>query len=207
MAATGQKQVREDPAVRRQKILAEAEILIGERGFNGVTLQDFARRVGLSNAGLLHYFASKDKLLLGLLEEIGRREIDLAEPLNAAIQDAERSGVSTLPAVRTFLFVLAQRFSDQLAQSRFLVILQTESIDPAHPAHDWFRLYEVQALHFLGRILAPFVTRPEMTARWLHALLQGLGQQWLRSPHDFDLLDEWREALSVILPEDIAAAL
>ncbi|MCE7796498.1 TetR/AcrR family transcriptional regulator [Sphingobium sufflavum] len=202
MAATGQKRVREDPTVRRQKILAAAEILIGERGFNGVTLQDLARHVGLSNAGLLHYFASKDKLLLGLLEDIGRREIALSEPFNAAIREAERNGVSTLPAVRIFLDVLVQRFSDQLAQSRFLVVLQTESIDPAHPAHDWFQQYEVQALHFMGQILAPFVPRPEMTARWLHALLNGLGQQWLRAPDTFNLLDEWQEALTLILPKD-----
>jgi AcrR family transcriptional regulator len=53
---------------RREAILAAADEVFAERGFHRASLSTIATRVGLSDAGLLHHFASKEHLLLELLE-------------------------------------------------------------------------------------------------------------------------------------------
>src|SRR3954464_10583772 len=52
---------------RRDAILAAANEVFATRGFRGASLATIAKRVGLSEPGLLHHFASKDDLLLELL--------------------------------------------------------------------------------------------------------------------------------------------
>src|SRR6202011_3572049 len=57
-----------------EQILNEALRIIAERGYNGFSIQELANRCGLTNAGLLHYFGSKDRLLIALLEDRDRRD-------------------------------------------------------------------------------------------------------------------------------------
>lgn len=190
--------------MRRVQILDEALRMIGQHGFNGVTLQKLAEQCGLSNAGLLHYFGSKDQLLLALLDEMERREAAIVLPLIAGIEQEVALGRSTLPAVHEFFRILVRRFGERPEMGRFIAVVQAEAIDPTHPAHDAFLRQEVGALAVFARILAPFVEEPHLVARWLHALMIGLAQQWLRSGSEFDLLAHWERALAAILPPGTA---
>src|ERR1700741_3608955 len=60
---------RMDPELRRQQILDEAIRLIGQLGYQGFTVQELALRCSLTKGGLLHYFGSKEQLLVAILEE------------------------------------------------------------------------------------------------------------------------------------------
>jgi AcrR family transcriptional regulator len=53
---------------RREEILDAARALFTEVGFTGVSLRDIASRVGISHPGLLRHFASKDAILLAVLD-------------------------------------------------------------------------------------------------------------------------------------------
>lgn len=55
-------------------MLDEAICMLGEHGFNGLTVQGLAERCAISNAGLRYYFAAKDELLLAVLDEFELRE-------------------------------------------------------------------------------------------------------------------------------------
>ncbi len=60
-------------------ILDRAAGLFAQRGFAKTSVQDVAAAVGLSKAGLLHHFASKDALYEAVLahaQEVGRRVVD-----------------------------------------------------------------------------------------------------------------------------------
>src|ERR1700754_4744594 len=72
---------------RREAILAAANELFAAQGFRGASLSAIAARVGLSEAGVLHHFPSKEHLLLELLDL--RHERD-AERVAAAIDRHER---------------------------------------------------------------------------------------------------------------------
>ena len=78
--------------------------------------------------------------------------------------------------------------------------LQSESTDPAHPAHDWWRSRERDLLAFLGRLLDPHVTDAPRVARQVMAMMDGLVGQWLRTP-SLDPMAEWGSALTRLLPE------
>jgi len=51
-----------NPEVRREQILEEAISILGRLGYHGFTIHELAERCGLSNAGLLYHFPSKDQL-------------------------------------------------------------------------------------------------------------------------------------------------
>jgi AcrR family transcriptional regulator len=59
-----------DPAVpTRDRIRTAALELFGDRGYDGVSMAELAERVGVAKPSLYNYYASKEELLLDLVEE------------------------------------------------------------------------------------------------------------------------------------------
>ena len=63
------KRIRKPPQERRREVLNAAVELISERGFNGMSVQDVADRVGISKQGVLRYVGSKDNMLAMVYRE------------------------------------------------------------------------------------------------------------------------------------------
>ncbi len=55
---------------RQQAILATAEKLLGQRAFSEISIDDLARGAGISRPTFYFYFASKDAVLLTLLDRV-----------------------------------------------------------------------------------------------------------------------------------------
>lgn len=51
---------------RREQILEAALEVLTARGFKGTSIDAVAERAGLTRQGVLHYFPSKKRLLLGI---------------------------------------------------------------------------------------------------------------------------------------------
>ena len=66
---------------KREEILTVALDLVAQQGFRRTSIKDIADAVGLTQAGLLHYFDSKDELWVEILRR--RDEIDLAHDWHA----------------------------------------------------------------------------------------------------------------------------
>lgn len=181
-------------------ILDEGIRALGEHGFNGLTVQTLAKRCGISNAGLLYYFGSKDEILLAVLDELERRETELIAPVVAAIDRSQDTPTATWTAAIHVLHTMASRFMVQAAQTRFAVVVHVESLDETHPAHAWFGKRERMTLDLFASLVADLVPLPQSTARQLLGLMHGLGIQWLRANKGFDLLDEWDRAVAALLP-------
>ena len=196
MPESSPKRSREDATVRRAQIIAEATSLIGRHGYNGFTVQALAARCGLTNAGLLHYFGSKDKLLLALLEELQAEETEVLAPLVAAAAARPLSRQAIAQLLRTMVARIAAR--DEMA--RFAAVLQSEAIDPTHPAHHGFIVRERMALDMFESLVRDVMPDPPATARQLYAMMHGLLQQWLRSGRAFDLVGEWGKAVAMLVP-------
>jgi AcrR family transcriptional regulator len=190
---------RETAAVRRAKILDAAMCLIGERGYYGFTIQELGRRCGLSNPGLLHYFPSKQDVLLGVLHELEVREAEFMEPLAqmAFHASADRPSQMTLH----ILLTMVDRATANPKLARVLVGLHAEALDPSHPAHSWWREREAKTLTFLSSLLRPVVTDPDMTARLVLACMDGLFLQWLSARQEEYATLDWQLALERLLPE------
>lgn len=58
---------------RKTQIVQAAYEVIASRGYNNFTIEDIANRAGLSKGGVLHYFKTKEDILIHLLELIYRQ--------------------------------------------------------------------------------------------------------------------------------------
>jgi AcrR family transcriptional regulator len=191
---------RDNPEVRREQIVEEAIRVIGQRGYYGFTVQQIAERCGVTNGGLLYHFGSKEELLLAVLKERDRRETAMINSVaGRAAQEAERND-SSLGAVLNLLRAIVERGTAQPELTRLYMVLQSEALDQAHPAHGYFRAREAMVLEAFAKMLAPHVPRPRVSARQIYALMDGLIQLWLRSGQTFDIVVEWGHAVAMLLP-------
>ena len=69
-AARGRRQTRPSGDDREQAILATAERLLVERPLSAISVDDLARGAGISRPTFYFYFASKDAVLLTLLDHV-----------------------------------------------------------------------------------------------------------------------------------------
>jgi AcrR family transcriptional regulator len=110
---------------RRREIVAAAAELFAESGYASTSMRELAQRVGLTPAGLLHHFASKDELLT---EVLGLRQ----ESLEAAL--AEVPGAD----MRTRAREVARHGAENAGLTSLFVVLSAEATAPDHPAHAYF---------------------------------------------------------------------
>ncbi|MDF1605434.1 TetR/AcrR family transcriptional regulator [Nocardioides sp. YIM 152315] len=121
---TGQRQYAKTPG-QRARILDAAMAVFARRGERGASLREIAERVGMSQAGVLHHFGSKNALLLAVLDRFDQED----QPGHPLLTIDE-----SVAFVREELVQGLQR--PGLFQLQ--ITLAAESIDPAHPAHDFF---------------------------------------------------------------------
>ena len=181
---------------RREAILAEAIGIIGEHGFRSFSLNKLAVRCGLTNAGVLHYFGSKDGLLVALLQERDRRdEGAVAKLLHAhgLTEPLSRDGIGVI------LRAIVARNANQPELVRLYAVLRAEALVPDHPAYAYFSNRERATIDLFSQMVAGQVTDSASTGRAISALMNGLEVQWLRENLGFDLVAEWDKIASKIL--------
>ena len=183
---------------KREEILTRALDVIAREGYRGASVKELADAVGLSQAGLLHYFDSKEELFTEILRK--RDEVDVAtfgqgDERTPAIEDVRKG----------YLGIVAHN-ADVPGLVQLYARLSVEAADPGHPAHAFFadRGRELRTI-FAGAIAraqaAGTVTDrvdAETLARLFQAVADGLQVQWLLEPDVdmagtvgalFDLLD------------------
>ncbi|TCM20385.1 TetR family transcriptional regulator [Novosphingobium sp. PhB165] len=194
------KVVRVDGGVRRVQIMDEAQRLIGERGYNGFSIQELADRCSLTKAGLLHHFSSKEQILIDLLDDRTKRhQLDMknwvARRKAATVGWYDRA---------TFIESLKKSVEREIADVemvRMHVMLQAETLCASHPAHNYFNTREAMRQRRMALALEHFCQDPQTTARHLLALMDGLTAQWLREHMNFDLAAQFAAAISLQLPQ------
>jgi len=60
----------EKEEMRKMQIVQAAYEVIASKGYNNFTVEDIANSAGLSKGGVLHYFKTKEDILIHLLEQI-----------------------------------------------------------------------------------------------------------------------------------------
>ncbi|MGW6500886.1 TetR/AcrR family transcriptional regulator [Nonomuraea angiospora] len=165
---------------RRAQILDAALEVFAEQGDRGSSLQEIADRVGLSIPGLLHYFGSREELLLAVLERRDTLETDhLTTDGEGKITSAGEAVVRTI-----------RHNMNQPGLVKLFVALSAAATEPDHHAHGFFadrylRLTETtKAGMESGQANGTIRTgaNPEHMARLLLAVSDGLQVQWLMDP-------------------------
>lgn len=180
---------------RREQIVREATLQFGRSGFTGATILDIASRCGISRAGLLHHFPTKEALLAAVLEErdvLDRERFRRNGPL----------GPDGLGVLRGMID-LADHNAGQPGIIALYAVLAAEATDPAHPAHDYFvaryRRIRSGTEHALERAklagrLHEGVEVPDAAVE-LIALMDGLQVMWLLAPDEIDMARHLRASI------------
>jgi AcrR family transcriptional regulator len=178
------------PEERRAEILEATTALLAEKGYRGLVMADVAKKLDITVQAILHYFPSKDVLLLGVLA--WRDEVDIH---TVAPSDHQ---VRTAAEYVEVVDRLVQRNSRRPEIIRLYTVLTAESLDPSHPAHDFFADRQVRAVATLAELTAAWHPDPEQLALQTVCFLEGLQLNWLLNPR-IDMVRQWRAWATSIL--------
>lgn len=186
---------------RRDQILEETLRIVGQRGYHGFGLSELAERCGLTKAGLLHHFGSKEQLLISTLERwVAKETAELSGLFLPAYASAERSERRRL--FRGTMRTVMARAVAAPELMRLGVVLRAEAVNSGHPAHAFFQMRQRENVARIAGRLRDLYSRPESVARQILALQGGLEEQWLREDGGFDMLSEWEYAIEQLLDRD-----
>jgi AcrR family transcriptional regulator len=160
---------------RKQRILDVAERLLARYGWRNTSLAQIAREAGVSPAGLLHHFESKDQLLNAVLDA---RDAD-------DDTHANRSGDLVTEIAR-----VAERFDRAPELVGTFTVLLIENIAPDAPLHDRLLTRQREAV----KIVAGLIERGQRAGRYrqdidpaikaieILAFVNGMETAWLLDP-------------------------
>ncbi|MCP2266832.1 transcriptional regulator, TetR family [Promicromonospora thailandica] len=176
--------MRRPPAERRAEILRIAMETFAERGYQSASLAEIAARVGLTQAGVLHYFSSKASLLTGVLDLRDSTDID-------ELGHERPRGLAFL----RHLVETTRRNTEREGIVRLYTVLAAESVTAEHPAQAYFRDRYRGLLALVVEALEEARARDEVAddvdpptaARVIVATMDGLQLQWLLEPGSVDM--------------------
>jgi AcrR family transcriptional regulator len=174
---------------RRERILAAALLEFAENGYRGASLARIAERVELSQAGLLHHFKSKERLLVAVLDYRDALDVRKFDIGSAGGIDALR-GLALLVEHNSRVPGLVQLFS----------VISGEAVTPGHPGHEWARRRYRRLRAQVAAALRAGAERGEFRAGLdaeahadrLIAMMDGLQTQWLIDPDQVDMAAVFR---------------
>jgi AcrR family transcriptional regulator len=187
-------------AERRRQIVDAAAQVFSSAGYRKGSLRDVADKVGLSQAGLLHHFPSKEHLLEAVLS--WRDDVT-----QSVMGDPLPQGVDFLRA----LVRAAEYNATTPGLVEFHVIVSAEGTSADHPVRGYFVDRYARVLGFtreaFERAADEGQLRPGVdcagAARTLIALMDGLQIQWLLDPEGVDMADDLRGYLRRVLTVEV----
>jgi AcrR family transcriptional regulator len=176
---------------RRQRILTVAQRLLTRNGWRNTTLAQIAGEAGVSPAGLLHHFESKEQLLHAVLDQ---RDLD-------DDSHADRGGDLLAEIAQ-----VADRFNRAPELVGTFTVLLVESIHPDAPLHDRLVARQRDAI----AIVAEAIRRGQAESRYrtdidpavkaveILAFIHGMELTWLLDPSIplTEVFEEYAESLA-----------
>lgn len=185
---------------RRQEIVNAAVEVFATVGYHKGSLRDVADRVGMSQAGLLHHFPSKEHLLQAVLTW---RDDDA----RALMGEPQPTGTDLL----RFLVFLAGHNSGRPQLVELHVILSGEGASVEHPLHAYFVERYERVYVMIRDAFEEAAERGDLregvdtssAAKAVIALLDGLQLQWLLHREQVDMAADLRRYLQLLLTVQI----
>jgi AcrR family transcriptional regulator len=123
----------------RELILDAAVEMFAERGFRGTGLLALAERIGMTHAGILRHFGTKEGLLLAVIQ---RRDAGFAA-LPVTVEPTNLRSLEEIPA----------RFESDVL-TKLSVVLRAENFESDAPLHDFFVGEHRRAYEFMVEMIA-----------------------------------------------------
>lgn len=204
---TGDRRQYPKGIIRRKQIYDATLQLIDTYGAANVRLGKIAKKVGLTSAGILHYYKSMDDLLMNVLQEYDRQDMDpgsestwnLGKKLTESVQDPGMLLDATITLVR-------RRTSTPGAVELYAYMLM-KSADSGFPKRSYIMLRKqfrhqiikvmIESMDVSGKLSSRISSDTLATA--FAALLDGVQIQWLND-RNLDIESTIRNAFQLVLP-------
>lgn len=181
-----------DAKDKRARIIAAAYRVLAEKGYEGATVKEIARAAGVA-PGLVHYyFASKDELLVAMLQEESQRYSAAMQRLAASVpaEDLTRLAMAE-PERRT----LEQPEWYRLRYALFALALHNPTLAPA--VRRLLAGGRAGIATLVSKALGEQASNPDAVAAVLLAAFDGLALQKIVDPA-FDLEGAYRVLIRMI---------
>ncbi len=197
------RRTKEDALATRSCLLDAAERLFQQQGVSGTSLQDIAAAAGASRGAVYWHFKDKADLFNAMMERV-------TLPMENALAQARSGALSDpLPQLRAALVAALRRTATD-PQTRRVFEVATQKVEyvdamgkvrERHLAVRQQALLQIrQALQRSARLRGLRLPMPaQAAARGLHALVDGLIQNWLLDPQSFQLEGAGRQAIDAYL--------
>jgi TetR/AcrR family acrAB operon transcriptional repressor len=197
------RRTKEDALATRNALLDAAERLFQQQGVSGTSLQDIAAAAGASRGAVYWHFKDKADLFNAMMERV-------TLPMENALEQARDSApADPLPQLRAALLAALRRTAgDPQTRRVFEVATQkVEYVDAMGKVRERHLAVRHQAQLRMVRALQgsarsrgrPLPIPARAAARGLHALVDGLIQNWLLDPQAFQLESAGRQAIDAYL--------
>lgn len=174
-ALIGRRGLQPKGVARRQEILDRAIEVFRERGAGGTSLRRIAEAIGVSHAALLHYFDSREQLLIAVYAHAESRRGDRPgrTPGIETMIDAATANVEVPGLVKLYTTLLAAALEDDSELGREYFSARFERL-------------RIRLTESLRRQQEEGAVRDDVPAEHLAALIiaasDGLQVQWLLEP-------------------------
>ncbi|MCI1660110.1 TetR/AcrR family transcriptional regulator [Bifidobacterium psychraerophilum] len=198
--------MRKQKSDRLNEISQAALQVLAERGYYGMTIQEVADRVGLSQAGLLKHVNSKNGLLFLALEQY---DSDQNNPFYAYIEAKKNMSAKELelsPALMPELYrLIAQYNAENPSLAQLYLVLRAEAIDAGHPAHEYYAERGIRLRELIAEV--PWKLPPAYEGRIgastlsmvVGSAMEGLEFRWL-GESGIDFVSMWHTYEDVLFP-------
>jgi AcrR family transcriptional regulator len=200
MAANSKKTgPRQETLERRTEILKAAAEVFGSKGYNNGPLTEIAEQAGMTHAGILHHFGSKNKLLVEVLKY--RDAADVEDKAGRHIPDGEE--------LFRHLIETALRNESRPGLVQAYAVLSAESVTEGNPGRDYFddryRTLRNEIVHAFIAMCQERgisdVSRLEPAAASILAVMDGMQVQWLLDRNSVELARTTKFAIEALVSQ------
>jgi len=107
-------------ALQKAKLIAAAEILLGEKSYPNITIREIAQRSGVNSAMISYYFTNKEGLFIALLDEMSKKHFTQMKVV-AKSENPVKTLISTILAMLNNNNGLARLIHSELIEGRSII--------------------------------------------------------------------------------------
>ena len=176
---------RPETAEKRQRILEAAMAIFGTKGYNNGSLLEIGEQAGMSHAGVVHHFGSKDQLLIAMLEYRDSSDLD----------NLDGKHIPEGSALFGHLVETTRVNLERPGVVQAYTVLSADSVTDGHPAQEFFRDRFVGLRKMLIAALRDVTAdtieeiRLSQAASTIIGAMDGLQVQWLLDPEALNMPD------------------
>lgn len=193
------RRTKEEAQATRNRILDTAEMVFHERGVSRTTLQEIAEAAGVTRGAIYWHFKDKAELFNAMMERV-------TLPLEQSVQESGDPMLDDPVAHMRTSFAAALRLTMADPQVRRVFEIATHKVEyvgELQAVRDRHVAARNECLANVEQGLKRAARRGQIRLRvparsvalGLHALIDGLIQNWMLDPHAFDLVKIGRDVL------------